>query len=388
MSPNRHPRASEDPSAADLRWNDVAFADYHLDAHRTADHTSLMQPTTPLPNFASDNWAAAHPEVMDAVVRANNGPVPSYGGDPYTHEAEALIKQHFGAAAQPFFVFTGTGANVLSLESCIRPCDAIICSETAHIHTSEWGAVERMTGSRILPISAPDGKITAGAVADMIPIQDGHARARPGVVSLTQATEYGTVYTPDEVRSISHVARERGLYVHMDGARLANAAASLGLSLREVSTDCGVDVLSFGGTKNGAFCAEAIVFMNEHLARDFVLRRKQAMQLASKLRYMAVQFTALLTNELWLRNARHANAMAQRLSEGLSAIAGVSVTQKVEANEVFVAVPERAIRKLNDVASLHVWNETTSELRLVCSFQTTGSEVDGFVAQAREIVAG
>lgn len=363
------------------------FADRYLDARTTATHTSPMQPTNPLPNFASDNWAPAHPDVMDAVVRANSGPVPSYGGDPYTQEAEALIKQHFGATAQPFFVFTGTGANVLSLESCVRPYDAIICSDTAHIYTSEWGAVERMTGSKILAIDAPDGKIDASAVADMIPHQDGHARARPGVVSLTQATEYGTVYTPDEVRAISHVASERGLYVHMDGARLANAAASLGVSLRAASTDCGVDVLSFGGTKNGAFCAEAIVFMNEHLARDFVLRRKQAMQLASKLRYMSVQFTALLTNDLWLSNARHANAMARRLSDGLAAIPGITVTQKVEANEIFVAVPERAIRQLNEAASLHVWNETTSELRLVCSFQTTESEVDGFVARARAIVA-
>jgi threonine aldolase len=345
-----------------------------------------MQSTKPLPNFASDNWAPAHPEVMDAVVRANNAPVPSYGGDPYTREAETLIKEHFGSTAQPYFVFTGTGANVLSLESCIRPYDAIICSDTAHIYTSEWGAVERMTGSKILAIPAPDGKLTAAGVAGMIPIQDGHARARPGVVSLTQATEYGTVYTPDEVRAISSIARERGLYVHMDGARLANAAASLGVSLREASTDCGVDVLSFGGTKNGAFCAEAIVFMNTHLARDFVLRRKQAMQLASKLRYMSVQFTALLTNELWLRNARHANAMARRLSDGLAAIPGISVTQRVEANEVFVAVPERAISQMGDIASLHVWDETTSELRLVCSFQTSEDEVDGFVAGTRKIV--
>lgn len=344
-------------------------------------------PTSPLPNFASDNWAPAHPEVMDAVVRANNGPVPSYGGDPYTHEAEALIRQHFGATAQPFFVFTGTGANVLSLESCIRPCDAIICSDTAHIYTSEWGAVERMTGSRILAIPAPDGKISASAVADLIPVQDGHAHARPGVVSLTQATEYGTVYTPDEINAISHIAHERGLYVHMDGARLANAAASLGLSLSNVSTDCGVDVLSFGCTKNGAFCAEAIVFMNEHLERDFVLRRKQAMQLASKLRYMSVQFTALLANELWLRNASHANTMAKRLADGLAAIPGTKVTQAVQANEVFVTVPASAIRELNEAASLHVWNDANAELRLVCSFQTTEAEIDSFLVQADRIAA-
>jgi len=362
-----------------------------LDGRTLPVHTSAMQETKALPqtlpNFASDNWAPAHPDVMDAVVRANNGPVPSYGGDPYTLEAEALIRQEFGAAAQPFFVFTGTGANVLSIESCIRPYEAILCSDTAHIQTSEWGAVERMTGSRIIPIHAPDGKITADGVAAAIPQQDGHAGARPGVVSLTQATEYGTIYTPDEVSAIAHVAHEHGMYVHMDGARLANAAASLGLSLREVSTGSNVDVLSFGGTKNGAFCAEAVVFMNEHLARDFVLRRKQAMQMASKLRYMSVQFTALLTNDLWLRNARHANAMARRLSDGLASIPGVTVTQKVEANEVFVIVPDRAIAPLNKAASLHVWNEATSELRLVCSFQTGEDEVDGFVARAKEIIA-
>ena len=345
-----------------------------------------MQDTRQLPNFASDNWAPAHPDVMDAVVRANNGPVPSYGGDPHTKEAEALIREHFGSTAQPYFVFTGTGANVLSLESCVRAYQAVLCSDTAHIYTSEWGAPERMTGSKVIAMHAPDGKITADQLAENIPIQDSHPRARPGVVSLTQATEYGTVYTPDEVRTIARVARERGLYVHMDGARLANAAASLGVSLREASTDCGVDVLSFGGTKNGAFCAEAIVFMNDHLARDFVLRRKQAMQLASKLRFMSVQFTALLTNDLWLRNARHANAMAKRLGDGIAAIPGVAVTQKVEANEVFVTVPEQSIRQLNEIASLHVWNETASELRLVCSFQTSEDEVDGFVDQTRKIM--
>jgi threonine aldolase len=324
---------------------------------------------------------------MDAVLRANRDPVPSYGADRYTQEAESLIRQHFGSTAQPYFVFTGTGANVLSLESCVRPYEAIVCSETAHIYTSEWGAVERMTGSKVLAVRAPDGKLSAGAVAEMLPDQDGHARARPGVVSLTQATEYGTVYTPAEVSAISRIAHERGVYVHMDGARLANAAASLGLALREVSTDCGVDVLSFGGTKNGAFCAEAIVFMNEHLARDFVLRRKQAMQLASKLRYMSVQFTALLTNELWLRNARHANAMATRLGDGLGAIPGITVTQTVQANEVFVVVPPAAIRQLDAAASLHVWNEATSELRLVCSFQTSQEEVDDFVALARKLAS-
>ncbi|MDQ2762857.1 MAG: low specificity L-threonine aldolase [Pseudomonadota bacterium] len=345
-----------------------------------------MTDTKRPPNFASDNWAPAHPDVMEAVMRANNGAVPAYGGDPYSEQAEGLIREQFGAGAQPFFVFTGTGANVLSLESCVRSYEAVICSDTAHIYTTEWGAVERNTGSRLLAIPTPDGKIDAEAVASLVPIQDGHARARPGAVSLTQATEYGTVYTPEELRAISEVAHERGLYVHMDGARLANAAASLRLSLREVSTDCGVDVLSFGGTKNGALCAEAIVFMNEHLARDFTLRRKQAMQLASKLRFMSVQFTALLSDDLWLRNARHANAMAARLGSGLAAIAGISVTQKVEANEVFVVVPRAAVRQLGEAASLQVWNEAASELRLVCSFQTTEAEVDEFVAVARNLL--
>ncbi len=339
-----------------------------------------------LPNFSSDNWAPAHPEVMEALMRANSGAVQAYGGDSYTLEAESLIRDHFGATAQPFFVFTGTGANVLSLESCVRPYDAIISSDAAHIYTSEWGAVERITGSRILTIAAPNGKISAESVVAMISVEEAYPRARPGVVSLTQATEYGTVYTPDEVRAISHVARERGLYVHMDGARIANAAASLGRSLREVSTDCGVDVLSFGGTKNGAFCAEAIVFMNEHLARDFALRRKQGMQLASKLRFLSVQFTALLSNDLWLRNARQANAMAARLGAGLARVPGITVTQTVEANEVFIAVPPSALAALRAAASLQMWKEATCELRLVCSFETTEAEVDGFIAAAGKAV--
>jgi len=323
---------------------------------------------------------------MAAVVRANTGPVPSYGGDPYTQEAEALIREHFGSNARAFFVFTGTAANVLSLESCVRSYEAIISSDTAHISTSEWGAVERITGSKILPIRTPDGKLTPSDVANAIPDQQDHPHARPGVVSLTQATEYGTVYTPDEIRAIARVARDHGLRVHMDGARIANAAASLGLTLREVSTDCGVDVLSFGGTKNGAFCAEAVVFMDEQLASDFALRRKQAMQLASKLRFVSVQFSALLKNDLWLQNARHSNAMAKRLGDGLGAIPGMTITQKVEANEVFVTVPEHAIAPLHDVASLSLWTEATCELRLVCSFQTTEEEVDGFISQARTVV--
>lgn len=324
---------------------------------------------------------------MDAIVRANNDPAPAYGNDSYTLQAEALIKQHFGSIAQTYLVFTGTAANVLSIESCVRPYQAVVCSDTAHIFTSESGAVERITGSKVLPVQTRDGKITTDAFAAMLTHDDGHGRVPPGVLSLTQATEYGTVYTPDEVRALANVAHEHGVYVHMDGARIANAAASLGLSLRDVSTGCGVDVLSFGGTKNGATCAEAVVFMNEHLARDFELRRAQGMQLASKLRFMSVQFIALLTDDLWLRNARHANAMARRLGEGLAAIPQIRVTQKVEANEVFAIVPSRAIRSLNEYASLQVWNESTAELRLVCSFLTTESEVDGLVARAREVAS-
>ena len=323
---------------------------------------------------------------MDAVSRANAAPVQAYGGDPYTLEAESLIREHFGPTAQPYFVFTGTAANVLSLESCVRSYEAIICSETAHIYTSEWGAVERMTGSRIIALPAPDGKLSAESVRAAMPSPEGHGHARPGAVSLTQATEFGTIYTPEEVRTIADIAHEHGLYVHMDGARIANAAASLGLSLREVSTDCGVDVLSFGGTKDGALCAEAIVFMNEHLARDFPLRRKQAMQLASKLRFLSVQFTALLGNDLWLRNARQANAMAERLGRGLAAISGITVAQKVQANEVFVRVPRSAVRAISDIASVQIWNEETSELRLVCSFMTTEAEVDDFVARSADVV--
>jgi threonine aldolase len=345
-----------------------------------------MQQSKTLPNFSSDNWAPAHPEVMDAIVRANNDPAPAYGNDPYTLQAEALIRQHFGAAAQAFFVFTGTAANIMSIESCVRPYQPIVCTDTSHIFTSECGAVERMTGSKVLPVPTSDGKLTPEDLAATIPHDEGHGRMRPGAVSLTQATEYGTVYTPDELRAITRVAHDNGLYVHMDGARIANAAASLGLSLSEVSTDCGVDALSFGGTKNGATCAEAVVFMSEHLVRDFQVRRQQAMQLASKLRFMSVQFIALLTGDLWLRNARHANAMARRLGEGLAAIPQVRVTQKVEANEVFAIVPSHAIAPLMQFASLQVWNDSTSELRMVCSFQTTESEVDGLIGRAKQAI--
>ncbi len=339
-----------------------------------------------IPNFASDNWAPAHPEVMAAVERANRASAPAYGEDPYTAEAAALIREHFGQSAIPYFVFTGTGANVLALQSCARPHETIIASDVSHIHTSEWGAVEYQTRSRIHALPTGDGKIAIADLREALTGSRAYQRFRPRVVSLTQATEYGTIYKPDELVAIADATHAAGAYVHMDGARLANAAASLGLPMRDVSTACGVDVLSFGATKNGAMCAEVVVFMRPDLAVDFDLRRKQGMQLASKMRFNSVQVAAMLSNELWLRNASHANAMAQRLASSLAAISGVTVTQDVEANEVFVSVPGAVITPLRQAAHFHVWQEDRNELRLVCSFNTTHEEVDTFVQRVSDLV--
>lgn len=344
-------------------------------------------PSLSLPNLASDNWAPAHPAVLDAVVRANSGTVPAYGADPYTEAATRAVRAHFGVRAEPFFVFTGTGANVLALGSCLRPYEAVICAATAHILQDETGAPERHLGVRLIPVATPDGKLTADALRGALGSRGVVSKVQPRVVSLSQCTEYGTVYTPEELRRLCDVAHAEGLVVHVDGARLANAAASLDCSLAAASSDCGVDVLSLGATKNGALGAEAVVFFWPALAEGFAYRRKQGMQLASKMRYVAAQFTALLTDDLWRANARHANAMARALADGLAALPDVRLTQRVEANEVFATLPRDRAAQLERGARFHVWDAAASEYRFVCSWNTTPREIDAFLAHARSVLA-
>lgn len=335
--------------------------------------------------FSSDNWAGVHPEIIAAIAAANTGHAPSYGEDEYTKSVAEKIGDLLGAE-EVFFVFMGTGANVLALESIARSYNAIICASSAHIHTSECAAAEKYIGCKLLPVAASDGKINREGIAEHVHHLGNEHHVQPSAVSLSQATEYGTVYSLDEVRVITAYAHDHNMRVHMDGARLANAAAHLGVSLRALAKDSGVDVLSFGGTKNGALAAEAVVYFDKKLAKDFPYRRMQAMQLGSKMRFIAAQFDALLTDDLWLRSATHSNRMAALLGEGLAKIPGITLTQKVQANEVFAIFPREHISRLQQVFEFQVWNEASTEVRLVASFDTTENDVTTFVDSVRECV--
>jgi threonine aldolase len=339
----------------------------------------------PARSFASDNNAGIHPDVLQAVARANTGHAVGYGDDAHTQRAVAKFKQHFGADAEVFLVFNGTAANCLSLKALTESYHAVICSETAHIHTDECGAPEKFTGCKLILIDAPDGKLTVESVSHAYHgIGDQH-HVQPKVISITQATELGTVYKPKEIRDLARFAHDRDMFLHMDGARIANAAVSLGLNLRQATRDLGVDVLSFGGTKNGAMGAEAVVFFDKTLATDFLYLRKQGMQLASKMRFISAQLDALLSDSLWKKNAQHANRMAILLKKEISNIPGVKIVYPVEANGVFAKIPLRAIAKLQKRYFFYVWSEEESVVRWMCSFDTTEADVrrfGGFVAEA------
>jgi threonine aldolase len=337
-------------------------------------------------SFGSDNHAPVHPDVLAAIVAANDGDAPSYGADPWTAEAKRLFQVHFGADAEAHLVFNGTGANVLSLGTLLRSYEAVVCANTAHIHTDECGAPEQQLGCKLLPAPTVDGRISVEAADKLVwGIGDEH-HVQAKALSITQSTELGTRYPLAAVRELADWAHGRGLAVHMDGARLANAAAGLGVSLGEASTGCGVDVLSFGGTKNGGLGAEAVVLLRPELGADFLFRRKQGMQLASKMRYAAAQFVALLSDDLWLRAASQANAMATRLAEQAAAVPGVKVTRPVEANAVFAIPPAETVAPLQDVYPFYVWDESSGEVRWMTSFATTEAEVDDFVATLTRLV--
>jgi threonine aldolase len=339
----------------------------------------------PRRHFASDNWSGVHPEVIAAIAAVNSGHVPSYGHDTHTARAIAKLRDVFGEQAQIFLVFSGTGANVLGLQTITQPFNTVICADTAHIYTSECGAAEKHTGCKLSPVPTSDGKIDRDGISQHLRgFGDDHA-VQPSAISISQATEYGTVYSPNEIKVLSSFVHEHGLKLHMDGARLANAAAHLGVSMRAISGDAGVDVLSFGGTKNGMIAGEAVVFFDPELARNFAYRRMQGMQLSSKMRFIAAQFDALLTDDLWLRSATHANTMAKRLAGGIVQLPGCSLTQVVQANEIFATVPREHIAALQEACYFGVWDEPVSEVRFVCSFDTSEEDVDSFLAAASQI---
>lgn len=354
--------------------------------------STLHDPATR--GFASDNYAGIHPEILAAIAAANDGHQTAYGEDAYTARLQEVVAAHFGEGAQAFPVFNGTGANVVGLQSMLPRWGAVIAASTAHIHVDEGGAPERMGGMKLLTVPTDDGKLTPALIDREAWGWGDEHRAQPLVVSITQSTELGTLYTPGEIRAIAEHAHGLGMRLHMDGARIANAAAALDLPLRAFTTDVGVDVLSFGGTKNGAMLGEAIVVLEPAASEGLVYSRKYSMQLASKMRFVSAQLIALLEGDLWLRNARHANAMAARLRAGVEAglagggIRGVGFSQPTQANAVFATLPDGVADRLRESFRFYDWDATKNEVRWMCSFDTTEADVDAFLTAIARETAG
>ncbi|MCS6847329.1 MAG: beta-eliminating lyase-related protein [Anaerolineae bacterium] len=339
--------------------------------------------------FASDNNAGIHPDILQAIIAANEGHVLAYGDDPYTQRAVDAFKRHFGDDIAVYFVFNGTAANTLGLAAVTRSYNAVICAVTAHIHCDECGAPEKFTGVKLLTCETPDGKLTVERIQQhMHGFGDEH-HIQPRVISITQSTELGTVYTVDEIRALADYAHVHGLLLHMDGARICNAAVALDLPFHAFTRDAGVDVLSFGGTKNGLLGGEAVVFFPPRVsAADFKFIRKQGMQLASKMRFIGAQFEALLCGDLWQRNAANANAMARRLADRVRDV--VEIAYPVQANAVFAIVPKRCIAALREHSFFYEWADFDAErviVRWMCAWDTTAEDVDGFAALVRRVVS-
>lgn len=339
----------------------------------------------PKRGFASDNNAGVHARVWDALRSADRGHAVAYGDDVYTETAAGLFRERFGERAEVFFVFGGTGANVSALAAITKPFQAVVCAESAHVNVDECGAPERFTGCKLVDLSTPDGKLRPEQIEPLLARLGDQHHVQPRVVSVSQPTELGTVYTVEELRGLAEFAHGRGMLLHVDGARLANAAAHLGVSLKELTADAGVDVLSFGGTKNGMMYGEAVVFFDGGLAEGFRFVRKQCAQLPSKMRFVAAQFTAMLGEDLWRETAAHANRMAQALAAELRAIPEVQITQPVESNAVFALLPREIVPRVQERFFFYVWNEQTSEVRLMCSFDTTEEDVAELVAVIRGV---
>jgi threonine aldolase len=338
--------------------------------------------------FASDNAAGVHPAVLDAIAAANTGHAFGYGHDDWTRALEDRFRERFGADAQTFLVWGGTAANVLSLRAACRPWEAAVCADSAHLNVDEAGAPEAIAGIKLLTVAAEDGKLTPElAESVIVRIGDEHA-VQPRVLSISQSTELGTVYEIAEIAALAEVAHARGLVMHVDGARLANAAAALDAPLRALTTDAGVDLLSFGGTKNGLLGAEAVVFLTPELAEGFQYLRKQSMQLASKMRFLAAQFDALLGDDLWLQLASNANAMASQLAEAVAELPQVQITRPVQANAVFATLPRAAISQLRESFQFYVWDERRDEVRWMCSWDTTADDVAALAGALRKAVDG
>lgn len=333
--------------------------------------------------FASDNYSGIHPEVLAALATANEGHQSSYGNDAYTARLQQIVRAHFGERAEAFPMFNGTGANVTGLQAVLPRWGAVVCATSAHINVDEGGAPEKVGGLKLYSVPTSDGKLTPELLdVEARGFGDEH-RAQPLAVSITQSTELGTLYTPAEIRTLADHAHGLGMTVHLDGARLSNAAAALGVPFAAFTTDAGVDLLSLGGTKNGAMGAEAIVVLDPDRASGLTFLRKSNMQLASKMRFVSAQLVALYEGDLWLRNASHANAMATRLRQSLTGVPGVEFTQATQANGVFVRLPAGVADAVREQFFFYDWDESLREVRWMCSFDTTESDVDSFAALIR-----
>lgn len=338
--------------------------------------------------FASDNYAGVHPEVLAALAEADGGHQTSYGDDAYTERLTQVLGEQLGRAVEVFPVFTGTGANVVALSAMLPPWGAAVCAASAHVHTDEGGAPEKVAGIKLLPVATPDGRLTPELLATEAWGYGFEHRAQPLAVTLTQTTELGTCYRPEQIAAVAEAAHARGMHVHVDGARIANAAATLDLPLRAFTSDVGVDVISLGGTKNGAMAAEAIVVLDPDAAHGLRYLRKTQMQLASKMRFVSAQLLALYEGDLWLRSAQHANAMAQRLAAGVHGLPGVEVVRPVESNAVFAILPRAAADQVREEFWFYDWDEATGEVRWMCAFDTTPQDVDAFVEAVARAVRG
>ncbi|MEW1952206.1 low specificity L-threonine aldolase [Terrabacter sp. NPDC080008] len=340
--------------------------------------------------FASDNYAGLHPEVLAALADANGGHEIAYGEDAYTARLQEVVAGHVGEGAVTWPVFNGTGANVVALQALLPRWGAVVCADTAHINTDEGGAPERMGSIKLLTVPTPDGKLTPELVDRQAWGFGDEHRAQPLVVSITQTTELGTCYTPDEVKAIADHAHSLGMRVHLDGARISNAAATLGTDISAFTSEAGVDVVSLGGTKNGALAAEAVVVVNPELAADpglgIVHVRKLSMQLASKMRFVSAQLIALYEGDLWLRSASHANAMASRLAAGVGSLDGVTIQRPVQANAVFAVLDRDVANALREKFRFYDWDPATGEVRWMCSWDTQESDVDAFVAELTRLL--
>ena len=337
-------------------------------------------------SFASDNNSGIHPQIIQAIIDANAGHAVGYGDDKWTSEADSIFRKIFGDDVQPYYVFNGTGSNAIALQAITRSYQSILCAETAHIFSDECGAPAKATAAVLKPVSTPDGKLTPELIAKELHGLGVQHHSQPQVVSISQSTEMGTVYTAEEVKSLCNFAHSNNLYVHMDGSRLANACASQNIGLRELSRDCGVDILSLGGTKNGMMMGEAIIAFRPEWNESLMYYRKQSAQLYSKMRFLSAQYIAYFHDDLWLKNALHSNAMAQYLANGIRDLQGVHFTQKVEVNSLFLILSQDIIKKLLEKYFFYMWDEDANEIRLVCSWDTSASDVDDFVSYLKKII--